>query len=166
MSTTTISDYYKLSESQRAKLEAAYARHKDSDLGLTFAAKGWHESAAGNVRINMNKPILVDGKWVSSVDLGFYHLNSYWFLIDYYKANPKVKRNHYMDNVLLDKVTDNDDFAGKYAERNFLHWRNGGASYQDSIKHYNCGGKIDRQVCINYYNTIIEKVRILQEVYE
>ena len=158
---STLKDYYRLSEEQRAILHQAYLRAQPYDLGYTMAAFGWHESVAGKVRINTNfstdKP---------SIDVGLYHLNSISLLDRFYKLHPKITRSHYLDNVLLHQATVNDAWASRYAVREFMYWRNRGRSYNDSIKSWNCGNNINRSRCVKYLYEIRSKVKILQEVYE
>lgn len=138
-----------------------YLRGQADKVGFELASIGWEESGAGNVRVNTNFT-----NKTPSVDLGFFMLNSISFLDRYYKEHPEKVRNHYLDNLLLDKIMTDDKFAQKYATKELKEWKSRGRNRKDMIKSYNCGTKIKRTKCEQYYNRVHQKMKILEKVYK
>lgn len=139
------SEFLQMSEKQKEALVIAYDQG-----GYTLAAIAWQESHAGNFRVGLNSN--------GSVDLGLFHINSKSFLARWYKEHPKKKRTKFYDNILLSKITVDDVYASKYANKELIYWRvQRGRSLRDSVKSYNCGTNINRKICEVYFNKILRK---------
>lgn len=143
--TSLTTEFLRMSEKQKEALVVAYDQG-----GYTLAAIAWQESHAGNFRVGLNSN--------GSVDLGLFHINSESFLSRWYKEHPKKKRTPFYDNILLSKITVDDVYASKYANKELIYWRvQRKRSLKDAIKSYNCGTNINREVCNSYFTNILSK---------
>ena len=144
----------KFSDRQKEVIAYAYTYGKKYDLGLTLAAIAWHESCAGEYRMNFADP-----------SAGIYHA----LIPGVIKRYKILKDNGFNRNVVGELLIRDDEFASKVAIDELLYWkkvRNG--NLKDMIKSYNKGfswekGVKSNALANNYYNNIKEKINILSK---
>lgn len=141
-----------LSLDQQEIILYAYNYGKAYNLGYTLAAIAWHESCAGEYRLNIADP-----------SAGIYHaliptvLRRYKMLSD----------NGFNRNVIASLLINDDEFASKVAIDELMYWektRNG--NWKDMIKSYNKGFLWEKSQKYNelaekYYDNILTRRNIL-----
>lgn len=143
----------KFSDSQKEIIAYAYNYGKKYDLGFTLAAIAWHESCAGEYRMNFADP-----------SAGIYHA----LIPGVIKRYQMLKDTGFNRNVIGELLIRDDEFASKVAIDELLFWnkvRNG--KWKDIIKSYNKGYSWEKserlnEVAENYYQNIKLKKEILE----
>ena len=143
----------KFSEEQKEVIVYAYNYGKKYDLGFTLAAIAWHESCAGEYRMNFADP-----------SAGIYHA----LIPGVIKRYQMLKDTGFNRNVIGALLIRDDEFASKVAIDELLFWnkvRNG--DWKNIIKSYNKGylwEKNERynEMAEDYYNNIKLKKEILE----
>ncbi|RDU58147.1 hypothetical protein [Helicobacter sp. MIT 99-5507] len=144
----------KFSDDQKEIVAYAYNYGKKYNLGFTLAAIAWHESCAGEYRMNFADP-----------SAGIYHA----LIPGVIKRYQMLKDTGFNRNVIGELLIRDDEFASKVAIDELLFWdkvRNG--NWKDIIKSYNKGylwEKSDKynEIAENYYNNIKLKKEILEK---
>lgn len=146
---------YEFSNDQKEIIAYAYNYGKKYGLGYTLAAIAWHESCAGEYRMNFADP-----------SAGLYHA----LIPGVLRRYQMLKDNGFNRNVIGEMLIRDDEFASKVAVDELLYWdkvRNG--NWKDMIKSYNKGFSWEKSVRLNqlaenYYENVRQKRDIL-EVY-
>lgn len=144
----------KFSDDQKEIIAYAYNYGKKYDLGFTLAAIAWHESCAGEYRMNFADP-----------SAGIYHA----LIPIVIKRYQMLKDTGFNRNVIGELLIRDDEFASKVAIDELLFWdkvRNG--NWKDIIKSYNKGYLWEKsnkynEIAENYYNNIKQKKEILEK---
>lgn len=145
---------YKFSSDQKEIIAYAYNYGKKYGLGYTLAAIAWHESCAGEYRMNFADP-----------SAGLYHA----LIPGVLRRYQMLKDNGFNRNVIGEMLIRDDEFASKVAIDELLYWdrvRNG--NWKDMIKSYNKGFSWEKseqlnQLAENYYESIRKKREILED---
>lgn len=143
----------KFSESQKEIIAYAYNYGARYNLGYILAAIAWHESCAGEYRMNFSDP-----------SAGIYHA----LIPGVIKRYNILKDTGFNRNVIGELLIRDDEFASKVAIDELLYWekvRDG--NLKNMIKSYNKGfswekSKQSNKFAENYYNNIKEKMDILE----
>lgn len=144
----------KFSASQKEIIAYAYNYGEKYNLGYVLAAIAWHESCAGEYRMNFADP-----------SAGIYHA-----LIPGIIKRYKMGRDSgFNRNRIGELLVRDDEFASKAAIDELLYWdkvREG--NLKKIIKSYNKGFSWEKshqanEFAENYYKNIQEKIDILQE---
>ncbi|RDU64744.1 hypothetical protein [Helicobacter sp. MIT 14-3879] len=141
------------SNNQKEIIAYAYNYGKKYNLGYTLAAIAWHESCAGEYRMNFADP-----------SAGLYHA----LIPGVIKRYQMLKDNGFNRNVIGELLIRDDEFASKVAIDELLYWdnvRNG--NWKEIIKSYNKGFSWEKDYKLNmlaenYYKNIKEKKEILE----
>ena len=144
---------YKFSEDQKEIIAYAYNYGKRYGLGYTLAAIAWHESCAGEYRMNFADP-----------SAGLYHA----LIPGVLRRYKMLKDNGFNRNVIGEMLIRDDEFASKVAIDELLYWdkvRDG--NWKDMIKSYNKGFSWEKseranEFAENYYQNIRQKREILE----
>lgn len=145
---------YDFSEDQKEIIAYAYNYGKKYGLGYTLAAIAWHESCAGEYRMNFADP-----------SAGLYHA----LIPGVLRRYQMLKDNGFNRNVIGEMLVRDDEFASKVAVDELLYWdkvRNG--NWKDIIKSYNKGFSWEKSASANkfaenYYNNVRQKREILED---
>lgn len=145
---------YSFSEDQKEIIAYAYNYGKPYGLGYTLAAIAWHESCAGEYRMNFADP-----------SAGIYHA----LIPGVLRRYQMLKDNGFNRNVIGELLVRDDEFASRVALDELLYWdkvRNG--NWKDMIKSYNKGFSWEKsaranQFAENYYENVRQKREILQD---
>lgn len=145
---------YSFSHDQKEIIAYAYNYGKKYGLGYTLAAIAWHESCAGEYRMNFADP-----------SAGIYHA----LIPGVLRRYQMLKDNGFNRNVIGELLIRDDEFASKVAIDELLYWdkvRNG--NWKDMIKSYNKGFSWEKnaksnQFAENYYENVRQKREILEE---
>ncbi|MDE6886779.1 MAG: hypothetical protein K2P17_07060 [Helicobacteraceae bacterium] len=141
------------SHSQKEIIAYAYNYGKKYDMGYTLAAIAWHESCAGEYRMNFADP-----------SAGIYHA----LIPGVIRRYKMLKDTGFNRNVIGELLIRDDEFASKVAIDELMYWhktRNG--NWKDIIKSYNKGFSWEKSekmnvLAENYYESIKEKKEILE----
>lgn len=139
---------------QKEIIAYAYNYGKKYDLGYTLAAIAWHESCAGEYRMNFSDP-----------SAGIYHA----LIPGVIKRYKMLKDTGFNRNVIGELLIRDDEFASKVAIDELLYWdkvRKG--NWKDIVKSYNKGfswekSKKMNELAENYYKNIKTKKEILEK---
>ena len=132
----------------------AYSYGKKYDLGITLAAIAWHESCAGEFRMNFSDP-----------SAGIYHA----LIPGVIKKYNMLEDTRFNRNVMGELLIRDDEFASKVAIDELLYWKKvRNNNLKDMIKSYNKGfswekSKKANELAENYYQNIKIKSDILRE---
>lgn len=145
---------YSFSNEQKEIIAYAYNYGKKYGLGYTLAAIAWHESCAGEYRMNFSDP-----------SAGIYHA----LIPGVLRRYQMLKDNSFNRNVIGELLVRDDEFASKVAIDELLYWdkvRNG--NWKDMIKSYNKGFSWEKseksnKFAENYYENVRLKREILEE---
>lgn len=141
------------SHEQKEIIAYAYNYGKKYDLGYTLAAIAWHESCAGEYRMNFADP-----------SAGIYHA----LIPGVIRRYRMLSDNGFNRNVIGELLIRDDEFASKVAIDELMYWdktRNG--NWKDMIKSYNKGFSWEKNTqsnksAENYYKAIKTKKEILE----
>lgn len=141
------------SNEQKEIIAYAYNYGKKYDLGYTLAAIAWHESCAGEYRMNFADP-----------SAGIYHA----LIPGVIRRYQMLSDNGFNRNVIGELLVRDDEFASKVAIDELMYWdktRNG--NWKDMIKSYNKGFSWEKntqsnKAAENYYKNIKAKKEILE----
>lgn len=144
----------KFSDEQKEIIAYAYNYGKKHNLGFTLAAIAWHESCAGEYRMNFADP-----------SAGIYHA----LIPGVIKRYQMLKDTGFNRNVIGELLIRDDEFASKVAIDELLFWhkvRDG--NWKDIIKSYNKGYSWEKndklnEIAENYYKNIKLKKEILEQ---
>lgn len=144
----------KFSDDQKEIIAYAYNYGKKYNLGFTLAAIAWHESCAGEYRMNFADP-----------SAGIYHA----LIPGVMKRYQMLKDTGFNRNVIGELLIRDDEFASKVAVDELLFWnkvRDG--NWKDIIKSYNKGYSWEKndklnEIAENYYKNIKLKKEILEQ---
>lgn len=144
----------KFSQSQKEIIAYAYNYGKPYNMGYTLAAIAWHESCAGEYRMNFADP-----------SAGIYHA----LIPGVIRRYQMLKDTGFNRNVIGELLVRDDEFASKVAIDELLYWdkvRNG--DWKNIVKSYNKGFSWEKsarmnELAENYYKSIKEKKEILEE---
>lgn len=142
------------SEDQKEIIAYAYNYGKKYDLGYTLAAIAWHESCAGEYRMNFSDP-----------SAGIYHA----LIPGVIRRYQMLSDNSFNRNVIGELLVRDDEFASKVAIDELMYWdkvRKG--NWKDMIKSYNKGFSWEKssqsdKIAENYYENIKAKKKILED---
>ncbi len=145
---------YDFTNDQKEIIAYAYNYGKKYGLGYTLAAIAWHESCAGEYRMNFADP-----------SAGLYHA----LIPGVLRRYQMLKDNGFNRNVIGEMLVRDDEFASKVAIDELLYWdkvRNG--NWKDMIKSYNKGFSWEKSASANkfaenYYNNVRQKREILED---
>lgn len=143
----------KFSDSQKEIIAYAYNYGKKYKLGFTLAAIAWHESCAGEYRMNFADP-----------SAGIYHA----LIPGVIKRYQILKDTGFNRNVIGELLIRDDEFASKVAIDELLYWdkvREG--NWKEIIKSYNKGYSWEKsaklnEMAENYYKNIKQKKEVLE----
>lgn len=143
----------KFSNAQKEIIAYAYNYGKQYSLGYTLAAIAWHESCAGEYRMNFADP-----------SAGIYHA----LIPGVIRRYKMLKDTGFNRNVIGELLIRDDEFASKVAIDELLYWdkvRDG--NWKDIVKSYNKGFSWEKSprmntLAENYYKSIKEKKEILE----
>lgn len=144
----------KFSSNQLEIIAYAYNYGKKYDLGLTLAAIAWHESCAGEYRMNFSDP-----------SAGIYHA----LIPGVMKRYPFLKDTRFNRNVMGELLIRDDEFASKVAIDELLYWKKvRNNNLKNMIKSYNKGFSWEKsakanELAENYYQNIKIKIDILSK---
>jgi len=113
-----------------------------NDIGLTLTSIAWQESKFGKYRISVNYE-----------DVGFYHINLYWFFKEMGIQDTMYNRSKYI-TILITKP----NIEEKFVINKILTLKSIYGSWYKVWWHYN-GSKI-------YANNILKKVRYLRKKFK
>ncbi|RAX54611.1 hypothetical protein CCY99_02275 [Helicobacter sp. 16-1353] len=141
------------SQSQKEIIAYAYNYGKQYDLGFTLAAIAWHESCAGEYRMNFADP-----------SAGIYHA----LIPGVIRRYKMLKDTGFNRNVIGELLVRDDEFASKVAIDELMYWdkvRDG--NWKNIVKSYNKGFSWEKsprmnELAENYYRSIKEKKDILE----
>lgn len=144
----------KFNDNQKEIIAYAYNYGKKYNFGFTLAAIAWHESCAGEYRMNFADP-----------SAGIYHA----LIPGVIKRYQMLKDTGFNRNVIGELLIRDDEFASKVAIDELLFWhkvRNG--NWKDIIKSYNKGYSWEKnnklnEIAENYYKNIKTKKEILEK---
>lgn len=139
---------------QKEIIAYAYNYGRKYNLGYTLAAIAWHESCAGEYRMNFADP-----------SAGLYHA----LIPGVIRRYQMLSDTGFNRNVIGQLLVKDDEFASKVAIDELLYWdsvRNG--NWKDIIKSYNKGfswekNKHFNQLAEAYYRSVKEKKEILED---
>ena len=145
---------FSFNEDQKEIIAYAYNYGKKYDLGYTLAAIAWHESCAGEYRMNFADP-----------SAGLYHA----LIPGVLRRYQMLKDNGFNRNVIGEMLVRDDEFASKVAIDELLYWdrvRNG--NWKAMIKSYNKGFSWEKSASANkfaenYYQSVKQKREILED---
>ncbi|MGX2981564.1 hypothetical protein [Helicobacter sp. 23-1045] len=145
---------YDFNANQKEIIAYAYNYGKKYGLGYTLAAIAWHESCAGEYRMNFADP-----------SAGLYHA----LIPNVIRRYQMLKDNGFNRNVIGEMLIRDDEFASKVAIDELLYWdkvRNG--NWKDMIKSYNKGFSWEKSASANkfaenYYQNVKKKREILED---
>lgn len=141
-------------EAQKEIIAYSFNYGEKYGLGLVLAAIAWHESCAGEYRMNFADP-----------SAGIYHA----LIPNVIKRYNMLKNTAFNRNVIGEILIRDDEFASKVAIDELLYWKNvRNGNLKNMIKSYNKGfswekGAKSNMLADNYYNNIKQKMDILKK---
>lgn len=147
-------NFYELTQEQINTLKKAYKLGEAAGYGYVMAALAWHESCAGEVKINLQDP-----------SAGLFHT----YLPNVFDRNPHLIRSGLNQNIITQMLIENDEFSARECIAELEMWkRQHGENLKNILKSYNKGNAWQRDPKINeiaekYYESVSKKMAILQE---
>lgn len=144
----------KFNANQLEVIAYAYNYGKKYDLGITLAAIAWHESCAGEFRMNFSDP-----------SAGIYHA----LIPNVIKKYNMLEDTRFNRNVMGELLIRDDEFASKVAIDELMYWKKvRNNNLKNMIKSYNKGFSWEKsakanELAENYYQNIKIKSDILKE---
>lgn len=135
-------EWNNLSNEQKNIAYKIYAMGSKHDIGLTLTAIAWQESKFGKYRISVNYE-----------DVGYYHINLYWFF-----KEMGIKDNMYNRSKYITILMTKPDIEEKFVINKILTLKSVYNSWYKVWWHYN-GSKV-------YANNILKKVRYLRKKFK
>ncbi len=142
------------SDTQKEIIAYAYNYGQKYNFGSTLAAIAWHESCAGEYRINFADP-----------SAGIYHA----LIPGVIKRYRMLNDTGFNRNIIGTQLIKDDEFASKVAIDELLYWnKTRDGNWKDIIKSYNKGFSWEKnekmnELAENYYKSIKAKKDILEK---
>ena len=147
-------EFEQFSDTQKNVILQTYLAGFQSGYGYTLAAIAWHESCAGEYRINFQDP-----------SAGLFHA----FIPSVFKRHSYLKENGFTQNMVGHRLVTDDDFSIQIVLEELTFWeRVHSGNWKNIVKSYNRGyswqsSKKANQSAEEYYQSIASKVKVIQQ---
>jgi len=145
--------FEEFSESQKNIILQAYLAGHAEGFGYTLAAIAWHESCAGEYRVNFQDP-----------SAGIFHA----YIPSVFKRHPELKDNGFTHNMIGHRLVTDDDFSTRIALEELRFWNKiHSGNWKNIVKSYNRGfswqsEKKANESAEDYYASVSEKAKTIE----